>query len=107
MFLKLLRMMPKGEVKCSTINYGKADLIKTFNYGRKKLKGTDTTIYLMHESQCYCSSYQRSIVNSYLLRYSSGDNACSVVNDRVFDNGGYSNFKPEKCCFRTKLRHHW
>ncbi|MFR4698163.1 MAG: Spy0128 family protein [Streptococcus salivarius] len=42
--LETVKNDAEGKVKFSTINYGKADLGKTFNYTVEEVKGTDTTV---------------------------------------------------------------
>ena len=74
-FLKLLRMMLKAKLTFSTINYGRDDLGKTFNYTVEEVKGTDTTVTYDNMKvnvtvKVIQPSAGRSIINSYLLCYS-------------------------------------
>ena len=89
----------KGKVTFSTINYGRDDFGKTFNYTVEEVKGTDTTV-----------TYDNMKVNvTVKVIKPSADNQLSTVisyatvggntyesDDRIFDNNVTPNFKPEK-----------
>ena len=97
--LETVKNDAEGKVKFSTINYGKADLGKTFNYTVEEVKGTDTTV-----------TYDNMKVNVtvQVIQPSVGDQLSTVISyatvggdayggdDRVFDNNVTPNFKPEK-----------
>ena len=89
----------KGKVTFSTINYGRDDLGKTFNYTVEEVKGTDTTVtYDNMKVNVTVKVIQPSAGNqlSTVISYATVGGNSYESDDRIFDNNVTPNFKPEK-----------